>query len=94
MAGVVMEKKVSSRELRRAYQQHAEDLKAFTGAAAQDLTALQADLKATRELCADLSERLDATRRDVGQLKGSLALFITQRVPDRIRWLLGRVDES
>lgn len=89
-----MDKKVSSRELRRAYKAHAEDLKAFTSAASQDLTALQADLKATRELCADLSERLDATRLEVVQLKGSIALFITQRVPDRIRWLLGRLDVS
>jgi len=87
---MLVEAKVSGRELRRAYKRHAEDLKAFTGAAAQDLTTLQADLKATRELCADLSERLEASNLAAAKLQGTVMLFITQDWTSRLKWLVGR----
>ncbi len=92
-----IERKVSGRELRRAYKQTATDLHAFTGAAAQDLTILQGDLRKTRELCADLSERLDKTARElvtarleITKLAGIQLTFITQDWKSRAKWLVGR----
>ena len=92
LASTVTDKKVSGRELRRAYKAHAEDLKAFTTAASTDLVTLMNDLKATRELCADLSVRLEKAEADVVQVKGALILFITQPAADRATWLQGHTE--